>query len=662
VARHLERQVPPALEGSVGDERLVGLTAGDALPILLVDDRPENLRTLEGVLAPLGYPMHTATSGREALRLLLTGDYALILLDVRMPGLDGLETAELIKGRSRTRDIPIVFLTAARDEVGEIIRGYGLGAVDYVLKPFDAELLRSKVAVFAELEASRRALKRSESFLRAAFEAAPIGKTVLDGEHRVVRSNRAFARLVGRDPDALVGTAIEELSHDEDRAVLSATLERVAEYDEQEPAPESAGVDLRLMHSSGSEVWVGLVASSIEPTDVGQPLLLAQWVDLTARRRAERARGELLVEQAARGQAEAVAERLRKLQDLTSGIEPLALDELLAVLASRLVALFDAQLAEVEVRSELGEALTVRAPAGEPSRRAGRAHEQPLLIEGAEVGVLRLEFPPDRFPKAAERSLLQDAAERVALAIRRAQLHDEEHRIAVVLQRGLLPKSLPSVAGIALAARYEAAGRGAEVGGDWYDAFALPGGRLGIVVGDVAGRSIPAASAMGQLRTVTRTLAVGDEGHRSPGETLTRLNRYQLATGDDELFTVVYAIIDPTERTVAWAAAGHPPPLLRPSAGQPGYLDTGGGLTGISDNEYGTFQEPIGPGDVLVLYTDGLVERRGESLDAGLERLASAVVSGPDDPEALATHLLGRVLPQDEPLHDDVTALVVRVS
>ena len=171
----------------------------DALPILVVDDRPDNLRTVQAALAPFGYPLHTATSGREALRLVLEQDYALILLDVRMPGLDGLETAELIKSRARTQDVPIVFLTAAHDDVGDIIRGYGVGAVDYVLKPFDPDMLRSKVAVFAELEASRRALKRSESFLRGAFEAAPIGKTVLDRalEHRPLQSGLRPARRPG---------------------------------------------------------------------------------------------------------------------------------------------------------------------------------------------------------------------------------------------------------------------------------------------------------------------------------------------------------------------------------------------------------------------------------------------------------------------------------
>jgi PAS domain S-box-containing protein len=669
VARQLEHS-ESASERPASSDHPIELTAVDALPILVVDDRPDNLRTVQAALAPLGYPLHTATSGREALRLVLEQDYGLILLDVRMPGLDGLETAELIKSRARTQDVPIVFLTAARDDVGDIIRGYGVGAVDYVLKPFDPDVLRSKVAVFAELEASRRALKRSESFLRGAFEAAPIGKTVLDGSRTIVRSNPAFARLVGRDPERLQGVAIEELCHPDDREALSATLDRVARHDAPPAAPEIVSVDLRLVHPMGADMWVGLVASAIDPTDFGEPMLLVQWVDLSARRRAEQARADLLVEQAARGQAEAMAERLRTLQALTNGIEPLGLDDLLAALASRLESLFGAPLAEVQISSELGEPVTVRAGAGEvrrlrPDEAAHPpegAHEQPLMIQGAEIGAIRLAFAPERSLTAGERSLLQDAADRVALATRRAQLHEEEHRIAVVLQRGLLPKSLPEVTGVEVAAHYEAAGLGAEVGGDWYDAFELPGGRLGIVVGDVAGRSIPAASAMGQLRTVTRTLALGDDGRRLPGEALTRLNRMQLATGDDELFTVVYAIVDPSERTISWAAAGHPPPLIRTRDGHATYLEGGGGLTGIKDSDYPTQSERLQSGDALVLYTDGLVERRGESLDAGLERLATAVASGPAGPGELVDHLLSRSLVGDGQLRDDVTALVARIS
>ena len=300
----------------------------------------------------------------------------MILLDVRMPGLDGLETAQLIKERTRTRDIPIVFLTAARDEVSDIARGYGVGAVDYVLKPFDPDLLRSKVAVFAELEASRRALKRSEALLSGAFEAAPIGKTVLDADGRIVRSNPAFARLVGREPADLNRLAVVELCEFEDRPSLSAALDELTRF--QPASAEQPSVDLRLRTSAGTEVWVGMVASAIETSEFAEPLLLAQWIDLTVRRRAEQDRAELLLEQAARVQAESVAERLSKLQDLTTALEPLELDEILPQLATRLAELFGVEAAEVQISGEHDQPHVVRAAGGRrasipPKRRATTA-------------------------------------------------------------------------------------------------------------------------------------------------------------------------------------------------------------------------------------------------------------------------------------------------
>jgi serine phosphatase RsbU (regulator of sigma subunit) len=242
-----------------------------------------------------------------------------------------------------------------------------------------------------------------------------------------------------------------------------------------------------------------------------------------------------------------------------------------------------------------------------------------------------------------------------ALALR------EEHRIAVELQRGLLPKRLPDTPGIELAAHYEAAGRGAEAGGDWYDAFALTHGRIGIVVGDVTGRGIPAASTMGHLRSVTRAFALADNASRSPGEVLTRLNRYQLALAEQELFTVIYAIVDPRHRRVCWASGGHPPPLLRTANGETRFLEGGGAVMGVWDALYADAEDTMGPGDVLIFYSDGLVERRGESLDTGLRRLSDAAAAGPDQAPALCAHVLSRMLPAALAVRDDVTAMVVRV-
>ena len=124
--------------------------------ILMVDDQPENLVALEAVLEPLGHRLVKAGSGREALRRVLTEDFAVILMDVQMPGMDGFETAAHIKRRERSRHIPIVFLTALSKSAEQAFRGYEAGAVDYILKPFDPEVLRSKVAVFVDLHRLKR--------------------------------------------------------------------------------------------------------------------------------------------------------------------------------------------------------------------------------------------------------------------------------------------------------------------------------------------------------------------------------------------------------------------------------------------------------------------------------------------------------------------------
>lgn len=169
--------------------------------VLLVDDRPDNLLALRAVLEPLGLDLVEAASGEEALRHLLAGEFALIILDVQMPVLDGFETARLIRGRERTRYVPIIFLTAISGEPDHYLRGYQSGAVDYVYKPFEPEILRAKVSVFVELwargatiEAQRKELAGRLAELDEAH--AGLAAQALELE----RSNAAlerFAEVVG---------------------------------------------------------------------------------------------------------------------------------------------------------------------------------------------------------------------------------------------------------------------------------------------------------------------------------------------------------------------------------------------------------------------------------------------------------------------------------
>jgi signal transduction histidine kinase len=160
--------------------------ADSAVHILMVDDRPENLLALEAVLSPLGHTLVRAGSGREALRALLEHDFALILLDVQMPGIDGYETAELIRGRARSSNTPIVFLTAVNTNEQHVFRGYEVGAVDYLLKPIEPAILLSKVSVFVALYQTNRTVRR---------QAAALERSVAELEREITRRQGVEAEL-----------------------------------------------------------------------------------------------------------------------------------------------------------------------------------------------------------------------------------------------------------------------------------------------------------------------------------------------------------------------------------------------------------------------------------------------------------------------------------
>ncbi len=168
-----------AKAAAIGRQPAGGRVVVQKAKILLVDDRPENLLALEAILSALDQTLVRAASGEEALKALLTDDFAVILLDVQMPGMDGFETASHIKRRERTRDIPIIFLTAINHGPHHTFRGYAAGAVDYISKPFDPWVLRAKVSVFVDLYVKNCQLKEQAALLRLQLEA---GETPVLGE------------------------------------------------------------------------------------------------------------------------------------------------------------------------------------------------------------------------------------------------------------------------------------------------------------------------------------------------------------------------------------------------------------------------------------------------------------------------------------------------
>ncbi|MFF7543122.1 two-component system response regulator [Streptomyces canus] len=168
--------------------------------ILLVDDMEDNLIALEAVLGSLNEPLFRARSGEEAMKALLRRQFALVLLDVRMPGMDGFETAAHIKRLDQTKDVPIIFLTGAEDDSGYAFRGYATGAADYLTKPFDPWVLRAKVSVFLELHRKKQQLESLLARQRADYEAvnkqlAALETELADPQRTQVRELR---QLLGR--------------------------------------------------------------------------------------------------------------------------------------------------------------------------------------------------------------------------------------------------------------------------------------------------------------------------------------------------------------------------------------------------------------------------------------------------------------------------------
>ncbi len=283
----------------------------------------------------------------------------------------------------------------------------------------------------------------------------------------------------------------------------------------------------------------------------------------------------------------------------------------------------------------------------------------PLVVGGQVLGILGLARQAGR-PQLtpAEVELAERVAARIAVAVAHAQRLDRERSNAEILQRALLPADLPPVPGLEVAVRYIPGTHDLEVGGDWYDVIPHAAGGVGLVIGDVMGRGIRAAAVMGQVRAALRAYARLD---LPPARTLALLDELVRDLDDTAIVTALYAVLDPAARTMTYARAGHPPPVVVAPSG------CGRTLEGPVSPPLGTggAQEDttvsLPAGALLALYTDGLVEDRCNDIDTGLEALVQALAAGPAALEQLADHALDR-LGRGEGHDDDIALLLVRLS
>lgn len=295
--------------------------------------------------------------------------------------------------------------------------------------------------------------------------------------------------------------------------------------------------------------------------------------------------------------------------------------------------------------------------------RAESAVAAPLDVGGGPFGVVIVARTQARLPfSEAQVSLIGSLAHQGALVVDNARLYDQQHHIATYLQRSLLPDTLPAVPPFRLFARYLPAHTQSEVGGDWYDAVVLPGGALAFTIGDVAGHDVRATARMSQLRHMLRALVLDRPG--PPGDVVRRLDQALEGLHEPHVTaTLVFGVATPQgagPASLTWTNAGHPPPLLVPAHGQARLLPGGHGLplgVDVGVPREAAAAAEVAAGSLFLLYTDGLVERRGEDLSTGLERLRVEAMNlrglPPDD---FLDELVERVAPARG---DDIALLAI---
>jgi serine phosphatase RsbU (regulator of sigma subunit)/anti-sigma regulatory factor (Ser/Thr protein kinase) len=303
-------------------------------------------------------------------------------------------------------------------------------------------------------------------------------------------------------------------------------------------------------------------------------------------------------------------------------------------------------------------------PAVAESLAAVGIHSQvavPLAAREGVIGVLLLKHSvSERHFTHDDVAIAAELAARAAVAIDNARRYNREHAIALTLQRSLMRERLARTPELEAAARYVPAGGGVGVGGDWYDLIPLGGGRVGLVVGDVMGRGVSAASVMGQMRAAARTLAHVD---LQPRQLLAHLNSI-VGELDEQLVTCSYAIYDPFTSTLCTGSAGHLPPLVKHPNGAAHELAVWQAVPlGVGGVPFGQSAADLPPGTVVAFYSDGLVESRDRDLESGiaqLRRALTAALSRDDDLETVADDVLADLLPAPSAHDDDVTLLLVR--
>jgi PAS domain S-box-containing protein len=625
--------------------------------VLVVDDNADMREYLARLLRTAGYQVISVTDGLAALDAVGIDPPDLVISDVMMPRLGGLGLVAALRADARTAAVPVLLLSARAGQEASV-EGLRAGADDYLVKPFSAVELLARVRSNLEMARFRN---RESQFRRTLIDSLQEGFFLTDEEGTILEANHAFMALVGHSPDGLPfrwpHPWVPDAAADPDgrEAVDQAFTDYGREGGGRYTVP--------VRHLDGHTVWLACSSASLPSRDGYGRLFVGTARDVTAERLAGQREATLAGFAAALAAAGEISEML------TTAAREIAV----ALHASQVTAAlwssddkpavtgWPRRTLDQGASAAVLEALDAvrHQPAASVTVLSGDASASLLAapLGGTGSSAIAAEFPPGRPVSAEVRELFSVLTSHLGQVLAKARDYEQARAVALTLQHAILaPTELPH----GFAARYTPAVPPLEVGGDWYDVVPLPGQRTGVVVGDCVGRGLPAAAIMGQLRSASQAVLLRAPG---PAEALTDLDTFASRIPGAECTTVFCAIIDQEAGTVTYSCAGHPPPILVTARGEYLLLDQARSLPlGMlyADWERSDATATLPPGATLMLYTDGLVERRNQSLDHGIDTAAGTVAEhARDHPDHIADHVMSAMTPPAG-YDDDVAVLIYR--
>ncbi|MFI9807230.1 SpoIIE family protein phosphatase [Streptomyces sp. NPDC052301] len=620
--------------------------------------------------------------------------------------------AEILDGREWTGVVPFRMPDGA-----EGVRGTDGLAEVYVMPTRTAEGDKAAVCIVVDVR-TLRSIETDLAASQAIFGQSPFGFLLIDTDLRVRRANERFASIFGGAPDDHRGKGVHDYLPRAEAERVSATLRRVLESGESitdmhvtgfVPGSEERrhwSVNLYRVHSgSGRPIGIAWLGTDITSRRAAAREAAAARRNLALLNEAGARIGNSLdLETTARELLDVVVPGFCDLatvdlyQGLLAGDEtpPGLADgsaELRRVASASAVAgaPFTGSGEPVEVgavhhfpfNSPCADALRTARPRRVPAEEGGLVQSTlavPMVAHDTVVGLAQFARTKGSEPFGdRDRDLAVELAARAAVCIDNARLYRREHERALILQRSLLPPGAPEASGLDIACRYLPGNAATEVGGDWFDVIELPGHRTALVVGDVMGRGLRAAVAMGELRTAVRTLALLDlepaevlsaldeiaRGLGTPGgvQQATRTARQPRDADLSEVYlaTCVYAVYDSVTRRCTFANAGHLPPVLVEPGEAALMLDVPPGMPlGVGGEPFEEVEVELPEGALLALYTDGLVESRDHPLDEGLQAFVGALTDASRPLEDVCDHVLNTL--DTHHGEDDIALLMARVQ